>query len=109
MPIGLEYNFITDGWQPFVGLYVQGSKIVQSKMEYVLQQGWNPTTTPSYLPANTWLCGMALAAGAQLPLTDHWTLEPSLLASKSFRSLMNNGTAQRPYQLTFQTALLYNF
>ena len=109
MPIGLEYNFITDGWQPFVGLYVQGSKIVQSKMEYVLQQGWYPNTTQSYLPANTWLYGMAISAGAQLPLTEHWTLEPAIWAAYSFKSLTSNGAAQRPYQCSLQAALLYNF
>jgi opacity protein-like surface antigen len=109
LPVGLEYNIITENWQPFFGVYLQGSKILQSKMEYILQQGWNPNTTQSYLPANTWLYGMAVSAGAQLPLTDHWTLEPAIWAAYSFKSLMANGAVQRPYQISFQAAVLYNF
>ena len=78
-------------------------------MEYILQQGWNPTTTASYLPANTWLYGMSLAAGAQLPLTEHWTLEPSLVGVYTLRSLMNDGITQHPIQFSLQAAVLYNF
>jgi hypothetical protein len=109
VPIGLEYNIITDNWQPFFGVYVQGSKIIQSKMEYILQQGWNANTLQSYLPATTWLYGMAMTVGAQLPLADHLTFEPSLWGVYSFNSLMSNGVAQYPYQLSFKAAVLYTF
>lgn len=109
VPFGFEYNIITDNWQPFFGIYLQGSKILQSKMEYILQQGWDPTTTASYLPANTWLFGMSASAGAQLPLNEHMTLEPSFIGVYTLRSLMNNGSAQRPYQFSAQAAIMYNF
>jgi hypothetical protein len=109
VPVGIEYNIITDNWQPFFGVYLQGSKIMQSKMEYILQQGWNPTITSSYLPANTWLYGVSVSAGAQLPLTEHWTLEPSLVGVYTLRSLMKDGLAQHPYQFSLQAAVLYNF
>jgi hypothetical protein len=109
VPIGLEYNIITDNWQPFFGVYVQGSKIIQSEMDYILQQGWNTTTLQSYLPATTWLYGMAITAGAQLPIADHWTFEPAIWATYSLKSLAANNLIQRPYQLSFQAAILYTF
>jgi hypothetical protein len=108
LPVGIEYNIITEKWQPFFGVYLQGSKIIQSRMEYVLQQSWNPTTTTSYLPSNTWLYGLSVSAGAQLPLTEHWTLEPSLVGIYTLRSLMKNGIAQHPCQVALQMAVLFN-
>jgi hypothetical protein len=109
LPIGLEYNFITENWQPFVGCYLNATKVVNSDMQYILQEAWNATTIATYLPENTLLYGMSFMVGAQLPMTEHWTLEPAVLAAVSLRSLSQSGAAQRPVNLNFQTTILYNF
>lgn len=109
LPIGLEYNFITENWQPFVGCYLNVSKVVKSDMQYILQEVWNETTVATYLPENTLLYGMSFIVGAQLPITDHWTLEPAVLAAASLRNLSQSGLTQRPFNLNFQTTILYNF
>jgi outer membrane protein W len=109
LPIGLEYNFITENWQPFVGCYLNATKVVNSDMQYILQEAWNATTIATYLPENTLLYGMSFMVGAQLPMTEHWTLEPAVLAAASLRSLSQSGAAQRPVNLNFQTTILYNF
>jgi hypothetical protein len=108
LPIGFEYNLITEKWQPFFGLYLQGAKIIKSTMTYQLQEVWNSVTETSYLPEYTLLYGISVATGAQLPITKQITLEPSVFATYSWRGLSGKA-AQRPLNMVFQTTLLYNF
>jgi hypothetical protein len=108
LPIGIEYNLITENWQPFFGLYLQGAKIIKSTMTYQLQEVWNSVTETSNLPEHTLLYGISMATGAQLPITKQFTLEPSVFATYSLRSL-SGSAAQRPLNLAFQTTLMYNF
>jgi hypothetical protein len=109
LPLGLEYNFITDNWQPFLGFTLVTSKLVNSHVSYVLQNGWNQEQPEAYAPNTTWQMSAALHFGAQLPVTLKWSIKPSVMLSYTVNSLGTSNVPQRPYQLGFQTAMLYNF
>lgn len=109
IPLGMEYNVITETWQPFVGFSVLSSKLIGSQMSYILQEGWNEVQTTAYTPNTTWQFSAAVHLGAQLPFTLKWSIKPSLMLSYSLNSLGASNVPQRPYQLAFQTAVLYNF
>jgi len=108
LPIGIEYNLITENWQPFLGVYLQGAKVIKNSVTYQLQEVWNSVTETSYLPEHTLLYGISLATGAQLPIAKQFTLEPSVFATYSLRSL-SSADAQKPFNVVFQTTLMYNF
>ena len=109
IPLGLEYNVITETWQPFVGFSVLSSKLIGSHLAYILQEGWNVVQTTAYTPYTTWQFSAAVHMGAQLPVTLKWSIKPSLMLSYSLNSLGASNVPQRPYQLAFQLAILYNF
>jgi hypothetical protein len=109
LPLGLEYNFITENWQPFIGFSLVTSKLVDSHVSYVLQNGWNQEQPEAYAPNTTWQMSSALHFGAQLPVTLKWSIKPSVILSYTLNSLGTSNVPQRPYQLGFQTAMLYNF
>lgn len=109
LPLGLEYNFITENWQPFIGFSLVTSKLVDSHVSYVMQNGWNQEQTEAYVPNTTWQMSSALNFGAQLPVTLKWSIKPSVILSYTLNSLGSSNAPQRPYQLGFQTAVLYNF
>lgn len=109
IPLGLEYNVITETWQPFVGFSVLSSKLIGSHLAYILQEGWNEVQTTAYTPYTTWQFSAAVHMGAQLPVTLKWSIKPSLMLSYSLNSLGASNVPQRPYQLAFQLATLYNF
>jgi opacity protein-like surface antigen len=109
IPLGMEYNIITETWQPFVGVSVLSSKLVGSQVAYILQEGWNEVQTATYIPNTNWQFSAAVHMGAQLPVTLKWSIKPSLMLSYSLNSLGATNVPQRPYQLAFQLATLYNF
>jgi hypothetical protein len=109
VPLGLEYNFITDNWQPFLGFTIVTSKLVNSHVSYVLQNGWNQEQTDAYAPNTTWQMSSAFQFGAQLPVTLKWSIKPSVRLNYTLNSIGSSNVPQRPYQLGFQTAVLYNF
>jgi len=109
LPLGLEYNFITENWQPFIGFSLVTSKLVDSHVSYVLQNGWNQEQPEAYAPNTTWQMSSALQFGAQLPVTLKWSIKPCVILSYTLNSLGTSNVPQRPYQLGFQTAMLYNF
>jgi hypothetical protein len=109
LPIGVEYNIITDKWQPFFGLTILTSKLVNSQISYILQNGWSQEQTVAYTPCTTWQISTSINIGAQLPVTLKWSIKPSVMLSYSINSLGTALAPQRPYQLAFQTAVLYNF
>ena len=109
VPLGLEYNIITDKWQPFLGFTIVTSKLVDSHVSYVLQNGWNQEQPEGYAPNTTWQMSSALNFGAQLPVTLKWSIKPSVMLSYTLNSLGASNVPQRPYQLAFQLATLYNF
>jgi hypothetical protein len=109
LPIGVEYNIITDKWQPFFGLTILTSKLVNSQISYILQNGWNQEQAIAYTPSTTWQISTSINIGAQLPVTLKWSIKPSVMLSYSINSLGTSLAPQRPYQLAFQTAVLYNF
>ena len=109
LPLGIEYNFITDNWQPFLGFTLVTSKLVETHISYVLQNGWNQEQTEAYAPNTTWQMSTAFQFGAQLPVTLKWSIKPSVILNYTLNSLGTSTVPQRPYQLAYQTAVLYNF
>jgi hypothetical protein len=109
LPLGLEYNIITDNWQPFFGFTLMTSKRVNSHIAYISQVGWNEIQSSAYTPNSTWQLSSILNFGAQLPVTLKWSIKPSVIVSYTLNSIGSSYVPQRPYQLGFQTAMLYNF
>ena len=109
LPLGLEYNIITDKWQPFFGFTFVTSKLVNSAIAYIPQVGWNEIQLPAYTPNTTWQFSSNVNFGAQLPVTLKWSIKPSVMLSYTLNSIGASNVPQRPYQLAFQTAVLYNF
>jgi len=109
LPLGLEYNFITEKWQPFLGFTLVTSKLVDSHIAYIPQEGWNEIQSSAYTPNTTWQFSSNINFGAQLPVTLKWSIKPSVIFSYTLNSIGSSNAPQRPYQLGFQTAVLYNF
>jgi hypothetical protein len=109
IPLGLEYNIITEKWQPFLGLSFVSSKLIDSHISYVLQNGWNQEQVEAYMPNSTWQFSSCLNFGAQLPVTLKWSVKPSVTFSYTLNSIGASNVPQRPYQFAFQLGALYNF
>lgn len=109
LPLGLEYNFITEKWQPFLGITMVSSKLVDSHIAYIPQVGWNEIQSSAYTPNTTWQFSSNIIFGAQLPVTLKWSVKPSVKFSYTLNSIGSSNVPQRPYQFGFQTAVLYNF
>lgn len=109
IPLGMEYNVITETWQPFIGFSFVSSYLLRSQISYIPQLGWNEIQTEAYRPNTSIMFGAALNLGAQLPVTLKWSLKPSIMLGYGINSLGTSVAPQRPYQLSFQTAVFYNF
>jgi hypothetical protein len=109
LPLGLDYNIITDKWQPFLSFTIVTSKLVDSHVSYILQSGWNQEQFAAYTPHTAWQFSSNIILGAQLPVTLKWSIKPSVRFSYTLNSIGARDAPQRPYQLGFQTAVLYNF
>lgn len=108
IPLGIEYNYITDTWQPFIGFSIVSSYLIRSQIAYTPQAVWNEIQATSYNPVKSFQMGAVLNIGAQLPVSLKWSFKPSVMLSYGTNSLGTSIAPQRPYQLAFQLAVLNN-